>query len=799
MIKCPGCGGALLFEPASQRLVCSQCSQNYDPEDFRDYRYTNTASEETGVFDVTAFKCPNCGAELLSTDDTALSFCSYCGSNVLLESHLNRLSYPKRIIPFKKTRKDAENAYLQRLKASLYAPSDLRNASQIEKFRGIYMPYWNYDTTISDAVDASGKKTYQKGDYEYTDHYKVSADVEGSFDAAYFDASSGFSDDVSDAIKPFDLKETLPFTPAYMAGFYADAGDVSDSTYQKKAEEMADNYFDGEAVKNPEVLKYNAEISMREEVEPTSSKDHLSMYPVWFLSCRTNNNRRISYAAVNGQTGKVAADIPIDFRKYLIGSLILAVPVFLVLCMFLTLTTKSAILVSAVLSIIGMLILNSNINSSVVRISRLDDAGYLSKQKSTQKTAEEQAGEKNAADKKNGALFIKHPLLIAALAFFLLPTLWSFVTSLLSGIAENLKLFSPAAKPILYTVLGLMAAFALFQLIRLNLKKNRELEKDEPLKKSKILVKPLLGVLFCVAVYFIAPVSDIWYYAASAFSSLMMILSIRNIIDAYNIRTTHAIPQLSKLLVIGLLSGGLLLSSFRTSAGEEYEIIIKDQADLLSDEQEQALYEELKPLLQYGNAGVITVSENPETTAYFSRVAYHGLCGNENGTILFIDMANREIYLFSDGRNYEYISDDKAYSITDNSYRYLSDRDYYGCASETFREVKIVLDGGRIAEPMRYINNALLALLIAFLSNFLIVDFMSKQKPAGESELIAYSTSEFIMQNARARFTGQSKRYNPHTESSSSGGFTMGGGGGFSGGGGGGVSHSSGGGGGHSF
>lgn len=39
-----------------------------------------------------------------------------------------------------------------------------------------------------------------------------------------------------------------------------------------------------------------------------------AMLPVWFLSYR--NKDRVAYATVNGQTGKVAADIPVDSRKF---------------------------------------------------------------------------------------------------------------------------------------------------------------------------------------------------------------------------------------------------------------------------------------------------------------------------------------------------------------------------------------------------------------------------------------------------------------------------------------------------
>ena len=55
-------------------------------------------------------------------------------------------------------------------------------------------------------------------------------------------------------------------------------------------------------------------------------KGHSSMFPVWFMSYR--NGDRITYATVNGQTGKVAADLPIDIKKYLLFSGVLALIIF---------------------------------------------------------------------------------------------------------------------------------------------------------------------------------------------------------------------------------------------------------------------------------------------------------------------------------------------------------------------------------------------------------------------------------------------------------------------------------------
>ena len=77
------------------------------------------------------------------------------------------------------------------------------------------------------------------------------------------------------------------------------------------------------------------------------------MFPVWFMSYRKND--RVAYVTINGQTGKISADVPIDEKKYALGSLILALPIFVLLNFFLSLTAKTAMGFTAVLALCMMI------------------------------------------------------------------------------------------------------------------------------------------------------------------------------------------------------------------------------------------------------------------------------------------------------------------------------------------------------------------------------------------------------------------------------------------------------------
>ena len=94
MYQCPGCGGRLVFDIPSQQLMCDHCSTKYDP-----YAISKEQdAEESQEYDVTVFKCPNCGGEILSTDNTAANFCSFCGASTILTSRVSKQQRPGYIL-----------------------------------------------------------------------------------------------------------------------------------------------------------------------------------------------------------------------------------------------------------------------------------------------------------------------------------------------------------------------------------------------------------------------------------------------------------------------------------------------------------------------------------------------------------------------------------------------------------------------------------------------------------------------------------------------------------------------------
>ncbi|MBP3233051.1 MAG: TPM domain-containing protein, partial [Eubacterium sp.] len=202
-----------------------------------------------------------------------------------------------------------------------------------------------------------------------------------------------------------------------------------------------------------------------------------------------------------------------------------------------------------------------------------------------------------------------------------------------------------------------------------------------------------------------------------------------------------------------------------------YESVIIDEADLISSGEEKALLEDMSPFTKYGNAVFYTINKNKGVTSEVATSKFWELYGQDSsGSIFIIDMINRQIYIYSDGEVYNTVTRAKAATVVDNVYRYASNKEYYKCAGEAFRELSTIMDGGKVAAPMKLVSNILLASIMGLIIAYWIVRAFSTVPKASEKELLAAIQAQQNLLNYRKVFTHQTRRYDPPSSSSSGGG-----------------------------
>lgn len=239
------------------------------------------------------------------------------------------------------------------------------------------------------------------------------------------------------------------------------------------------------------------------------------------------------------------------------------------------------------------------------------------------------------------------------------------------------------------------------------------------------------------------------------------------------------------------------VSAVYTNPNTGYYVAIEDDANLLSADEKAMLAIDMTPITEY--CSVIFYSTNynsygtTKTLAVEKTYEYFG--NNGVSTSFIIDMDERNIWIYSRGGIQKIITTSYADTVTDNVYRYASNADYYSCASEAYKQMYKVLDGQRIAMPMKYASMGLLALILGFFFCFIIVLISIGSRKASVKEIIENTNHKVIIDNPTTILINTTKKYSP--QSSGSGGGGGFGGGGHGGGGGGG--HGGGGGGGHGF
>lgn len=827
MYECPHCGGQLRFDIKTQMLACDSCGSQFEPdidleteqaetgtipqqpetdpaikqdEDGADPKLHDSAASDR--FNVQIFRCPNCGAQMMTTSVNALSYCSYCGTSAAIPGRLSSARRPQRIIPFQKTKEDCIREYRRRTRWAIFAPHQFKDPQYLQKFRGIYMPYWVFTPHFDQQTNYRVVKEHRKGNYRIVDYYSMKGDLKAQYRGIAYDASSAFNDVTGNGILPFDTTKMKPFAPGYLCGFYADMADISPETYRDDAEELVIDDIHEKAGRTATLNGYSIPEDSsyprkRWDLGGCGTQTERAMLPVWFLTWRRKD--RVAYAVMNGQNGNLAADLPVDVRRFTIGSLLLACLLFLLFSRV-TLTGYFLLNLAQILTAAAAALYLHEIRDILDWEQRRWDKGYLYSQ-----------GRSSEYMEKRHHRIQMPPVrrVISFRTFYTAAFLLVMFSSLTSDADANFFSAMQASGAFAFILSIIVLAVMSILMFRAR-NENRT-----------VLME--LGVDFAAGVVgavisFLHPAADLVYYLASILCLACVAFTMINLIRRYNDLVTRPVPTLFEtgsggsasgsisVILLALVSAAMLSTctlqarasaqavSGQTEESAEFlaDIVIEDDADLLSDEEELRLRDDMRPVTEYGAAAFISAYvPSGMGTSEYAQQEYHSLFGTDSGILFLIDMENRNIWIYCDGEIYQTITMGRARTITDNVYRYASEGDYYTCASTAFAQALTLLQGGRISQPMRYISAALLSLIAAFFINYLLLR-LTIRRGISENRILEDARISYSFTNADFVFDTEESIYEPNSSGS-------GGGGGGSSGGGGGGGGSSGGGGGHGF
>ena len=328
-VKCKGCGSNMVFDPATQKLKCPYCgyteefatSTQVEERDLQDVLSKN----ESWKSDTSSFRCANCGAKIHTEKSITATICPFCGTaHVIKEDDLERIK-PNVVIPFKLTPENVARNFKSWTRKKLFAPRDFKKKTTADKIKGVYMPFFTFDSNTASVYEGrlGKRKTRTVHTKEgtrtetYTEWRHVSGSISHFFDDIYINAGSRLDSDQLYKLMPFDFSSSRVYDNAYLNGFFAHHYDKDIATCWKEARNRIDKQL-RELILEQNGCDYVDYLNVSTRHENVTFK--YVLVPVYVINYTYKKKNYTIYC--NGNSGKFTGKTPVSPWKVAIASVI---------------------------------------------------------------------------------------------------------------------------------------------------------------------------------------------------------------------------------------------------------------------------------------------------------------------------------------------------------------------------------------------------------------------------------------------------------------------------------------------
>ncbi|MBO7424298.1 MAG: TFIIB-type zinc ribbon-containing protein [Clostridiales bacterium] len=334
---CKNCGGALIFDPATQKMVCEYCGGRFLPEEIeaedkellKDKQAQSMndiyGTDEEEFLDCYIYTCNNCGGEIIINGTEASTNCIYCGNSAVVFSRIAKQKKPQFIIPFQVTKEQAVSIIRGRFNKGIFVPKEIKNFNP-SNVRGIYIPYWIVDAETSGSVVVEGQ--VKSGKNSVTRYFGRGGRMK--IRRLPLDASVLLSDESSSRLEPYNTSTMKDFDEDYLRGFYSNISDVTYADLRRAVNKRAQSFFDESAIDDVKGASSKKVISSRYDTAIDYDTLNYAMFPAWFVTYDYKGKHNT--ILVNGESGKVVCGVP--WNKVLFYSLLIASGILLTVLFF---------------------------------------------------------------------------------------------------------------------------------------------------------------------------------------------------------------------------------------------------------------------------------------------------------------------------------------------------------------------------------------------------------------------------------------------------------------------------------
>jgi hypothetical protein len=326
--RCPQCAGVIAYSAGDRQLACPYCGYKQEvgaprvglsAERFEFTLQTLGASEKGWGTERQEIHCQACQALYTQGGGELSTTCPFCGSNrVAGQAALHEHIRPGYLIPFvvdaERCRAEAR-AWLSR---GWMHPPALRRTGAVDRFTGLYLPFWVFDARIEAQWKAEvgyerEERRYRDGEWEtetVIDWRWESGHVRYPVDHLLVYGTETVSTTLLERLYPYDLQALTAYDPAYLAGWQAqaydmqlqEAWDVGKSRSREQARQACRADIPSAHVRN---------FGMTAEFE--DERWRYVLLPVYLASYGYRG--KTYQLMVNGQTGALAGYKPVDWLR----------------------------------------------------------------------------------------------------------------------------------------------------------------------------------------------------------------------------------------------------------------------------------------------------------------------------------------------------------------------------------------------------------------------------------------------------------------------------------------------------
>lgn len=329
-IKCPSCGGTLVFNPETQTLTCSHCGNSVDFEKNKkvvehDINEGFDKAERWNEDEQATYKCDNCGATIIVGADDEATKCPFCGTTHIIKSGSFDGLRPQAVVPFAFNAEKATQYAKKWAKSRIFAPRKYKKELNQENIRGVYEPCFTYDSktfsTYEGRVGYRRTRTVGSGKNRRTETYiqykHISGTISDFFDDVLIANNERFDQDKLNKLAPYKTENACVYQKSYLSGFVADG-------YTKGLKEGwndAKCVMDA-AIRNNIKNKHCADVVDYINVSTVYSDVTYKylLLPVYFANYRYA--KKDYGVMVNGSTGKVKGKAPISPLRATVAALL---------------------------------------------------------------------------------------------------------------------------------------------------------------------------------------------------------------------------------------------------------------------------------------------------------------------------------------------------------------------------------------------------------------------------------------------------------------------------------------------